>query len=302
MKNTIYVEHKNFVSVKDQSLCFKNVIDKTEKYIPFEDLGMIIFDNVDSYFTSSVVTTCIEENVGILFCGKNHTPIAEINSNYNHNKKLERLKLQLTLSQKTKNRLWKKIVVSKIVNQNDCLLNITADETSFNMLVSISKEVQEGDSSNRESYAAILYFIALFGKDFRRGRYTDVINAGLNYGYAILRSAIRKELAIFGFEMSIGIFHRSSENPFNLSDDLIEPFRPFVDAIVYEEILSKNISELTKEIRIKLINVLFVKCIIDDKVYCLNDAIRVCVSSLIECYEKDSAKYLKLPSLIEVGP
>ncbi len=193
-----------------------------------------------------------------------------------------------------------KIISSKIINQSECLIAQTNDRIKYNELVITSKEVKEGDIDNREAYAALIYFDCLFGKDFKRGRYQDKINAALNYGYALIRAVIRKELAIAGFEMSIGIFHRSSENPFNLSDDLIEPFRPFIDSIVYEEMIINNAPSFDREQRINLMKIFIEKCIIDNKVYSINDAIKCCVISLIGCLENDSAKHLKLPSFIEL--
>lgn len=301
MKDVIYVEHKNFVSVKGESLCFKNVIQKTERYLPFEDISMIIFDNVESYFSNAVINICVEHSIGILFCDNKHSPIAAISSNFCHSKKLERLNYQLCVSQKTKNRLWRKIIVSKINNQSECLIQVNKDINIAEKLSAVAKNVKEGDIDNREAYAANIYFDSLFGEDFKRGRYTDFINSGLNYGYALCRALIRKELAICGFEMSFGIFHKSSENPFNLSDDIIEAFRPFVDAIVYEEILVKKVEAFGRDERKSLTRIFFEKCVIDNKVYTITDAVKICVSSLIACYEKDSASNLKLPSFIELG-
>lgn len=300
MKDIIYVEHKTFISVKDTSLCFANVVNKTEKYIPFEDIGMLIFDNIDSYFSNRIINECVKNNIGLIFCDNNHSPISEIQSNFSHRKKLQRLTSQLSVSQKTRFRMWKKIVSSKIINQAECILSENSNLSTFNELMVTSKEVKEGDVDNREAYAANIYFNCLFGIEFKRGRYKDIINSSLNYGYALIRSVIRKELAIHGFEMSLGIFHRSTENPFNLSDDLIEPFRPFVDALVYQEIVQSQNVTFNRENRINLLKILIEKCVIDNKVYTLSDAVKCCVESLISCYENDSAKYLKLPGFIEL--
>lgn len=299
MKDVIYVEHKNFVSVKENSLCFKNLVNQTTKYIPIEDVGFLIFDNIDSYFSNEVVSLCIENDIGIIFCGKNHSPIAEVHSLYGNRRKLVRINAQIALSQRTRFRLWKKIVSAKILNQSMCVLYETRNTYKSNELTLIAKDVKEGDSDNREAYAAHVYFPCLFGSDFNRGRFLDVVNSALNYGYAILRSIIRKELAVAGFEMSIGIFHRSSENPYNLSDDIIEPFRPFVDAIVYREIVLKKIETFDRDQIIKLLSIFVEKCIIDERVFTISDAIKCCVESLIDCIENDSSRNIKLPSFIE---
>lgn len=300
MKDIIYVEHKNYVSVKETSLCFKNVIDQSEKYIPFDDIGTLIFDNIESYFSNKVVNECVKNNIGLIFCDTNHSPISEIQSNFSHRRKLQRLTSQLSISQKTRFRLWKKIISSKIINQAECILASSNNSSMYNELAITSKEVKDGDIDNREAYAANIYFDCLFGNEFKRGRYQDIINSSLNYGYALIRSVIKKELAVHGFEMSLGIFHKSTENPYNLSDDLIEPFRPFVDALVFHDIVQSRAETFSREHRIKLLQVLIEKCVIDSKVYTLSDAVRCCVESLIHCYDNDSAKYLKLPSFIEL--
>ncbi len=115
MKDVIYVEHKNFISVKGHSLSFKNLINKTIKYIPIEDISMVIFDNIDSYFSNQVVNVCVNNDIGMIFCGINHSPIADISSTYCHRKKLESIKSQLTVSYKTKQRLWKKLFLQKLL-------------------------------------------------------------------------------------------------------------------------------------------------------------------------------------------
>lgn len=300
MKDVIYVEHKNFVSVKDHSICFKNHVKKTAKYIPIDEIQYLVFDNLTSNLTSEVVAVCIQNNIGIIFCGKNHSPIAEVNSQFLHRKRSERVKSQIYLSQRTKNRLWKKIIVAKIRNQSNCLKNEVESHYYAKMLMNISWCVKEGDRDNREAFAAHVYFPALFDKNFKRGRFNDVVNSALNYGYALLRAMIRKELAIVGFEMSLGIFHHSSENPFNLCDDIIESFRPFVDALVYREIYLTDMQSFDRDQRIKMLSIFVEKCIIDDKVYSISDAIRCCVESLISCFEKNHATSIKLPSFLEI--
>jgi CRISPR-associated protein Cas1 len=122
----------------------------------------------------------------------------------------------------------------------------------------------------------------------------------LNYGYSIIRSAIRRELVLHGFEPSLGINHSSNENPFNLSDDIIEPYRPFVDAIVLDSILSKETESFTEEDKKILIEeILTSSCRINEKVYYLYDAIKETVESLMNCYRTNTASGIHLPKLIE---
>lgn len=301
MKDIIYIEHKHFISTKNESFRFVNTVTKNEFFIPFDEVDYLIFDNEHSYFSKSVVSVCLQRNIGIIFCDAKHVPLTTITSEFGYYQRLKNLELQWNLSSKTKNRLWRKIVISKINNQATCINEWTKQKETVTNIILTGKQVTEGDSTNREAYASRLYFTALFGKDFRRGRFEDSINAGLNYGYAIIRAAIRKEIIYHGLEPSLGIHHCSSENPFNLSDDLIEPFRPFVDSFVYEKIYATGISDFQLAVKKELLKILFEKCVIDGKVYSLSDAIKIATESLLQSIKEDKVTPLLLPSFIEGG-
>lgn len=301
MKDIIYVEKKNFVSIKDESLKFKNVITEKITYIPIDEVEWLVFTNQDSWFSHMLVTKCLERKIGILFCDEKHSPKACLVSSYGHSQRVKRLELQISLVKKTRNRIWRKIVMGKINNQSKALLECTGNYQESSKLELIGKQVQEGDTTYRESHASRMYFKELFGEGFKRGRYKDPVNAGLNYGYAILRSLIRQELVMHGLEPSVGINHHSNENPFNLSDDIIEVFRPFVDIRVYEFIFKNEVAVFSNEDKNCLFNLFLDKCVINDKVHSIPNAIRIMISSYIKCLENNSAAPLKLPSFIEGG-
>lgn len=300
MKDVIYVENHYFVTVKENSIKFRNVIDKSEKFYLFEEIEAIIFDHYKSYFSHKLVIKCIENDIAIIFCDKKHSPLTQLISSYGMTHRLQRIQSQFQLSGRTRDRIWKKIVVNKIINQSKCLENNLHNE-NVKLLVNLAKDVSTGDKSNKEAQAARIYFKDLYGKQFKRGRYNDIINSGLNYGYSILRSFIKKELALHGFEMSLGIKHQSKENPFNLADDIIEVFRPFVDNIVYEIVFKNNIKTFDINEKKLLLNVLYEKCIIDKKVVRLLDSVKIVVQSLIKCYDENAPTPLSLPKMIEVG-
>ncbi len=301
MKDIVYVEHQHYVSVVQSSFRFVNLVSKEERFIPFDDVEWLIFDHERSYFSNRLVSLCMEKNIGVMFCDKKHSPLTCLTPDYGHSQKLARLKLQIALTKKMKNRLWRKIIIAKINNQADCIALMTTNKQTAKTIQLMGKQVTEGDKTNRESQAARVYFPTLFGTGFKRGRYDDAVNASLNYGYALLRAVIRKELIIHGFEPSLGINHESSENPFNLSDDMIESYRPFVDAYVYEMIYTDLVLSLGVEEKKKLLHIFFEKCIIEGKVCTILDAIKVTVISYKHCLEEDSSAPLKLPVFIEVG-
>ncbi|WP_227872616.1 type II CRISPR-associated endonuclease Cas1 [Jeotgalibaca ciconiae] len=297
----MYVEHQYYVSVRGNSFRFANLVTKEEHFVPLDEIEWLIFNNEKSYFTKRLVTVCMEKGIGILFCDLKHNPGCLLSTSYGHSQRVTRLRTQLALQKKTKNRLWRKIVIAKINNQADCLAEALHKEDATKKIRSIGKTVVEGDPHNREAYAARIYFINLFGAGFRRGRFDDAVNASLNYGYALVRALIRRELALHGLEASLGIKHESVENPFNLSDDIIEAYRPFVDAMVYEKIYDKKIISLELEEKKQLLQVFMEKCVIDNKVFTINDAVSVTVESYIKCIEENSAAPLKLPMFIEGG-
>lgn len=301
MKDIIYVENHHFVSVKGESIKFKNIIDKSEQYFLVDDIEALIFDSHKSYFSHGLIIKCIEIDIAVLFCDYKHSPATQILSNYGMVKRLQRVQSQLQFSAKSKDRVWKKIVVCKISNQVMCLENNTQASQITQYMKALTKGVRGRDVTNREAVAARVYFKHLYGPDFKRGRFDDAINAGLNYGYAVVRSFIKKELALHGYEMSLGVKHQSLENPFNLVDDIIEVYRPFVDSKVYELIFKDNVQVFSLEEKKALIRVLYEPCIIDKKIMKLLDAVKMTTHSLNQCYKNNSAKYLLLPQMIEVG-
>lgn len=267
----------------------------------YDDVDTLIFDNVNGYLSNKLIQKCVEHGISLIFCDEKHSPLLLLDNLYNQKKRFELLNDQLTVGNKVKNRLWSKIVLSKINNQAQCLEETGHSKINVSLIKSIKNNITEGDKHNVEAYAAREYFPMMFGKNFKRGRYDDIVNASLNYGYSILRALIRKEIVIHGLEPSFGIHHASVENPFNLSDDLIEPYRAFVDELVYESILPKNHEQLDSEDREDIVKILFEKCVIDNKVYCLGGAIKVTVNSYLNCLNNKSSSNLKLPTFIEGG-
>lgn len=298
MLNIVYVENRQVVTVKKYSLRFFNMVTKEERFIPFEDIDYLIFDTGSSLFSEKLVEKCVENRISLLFLDRKHTPVAAYESIYGQENRLDTLKKQFKATSRFKKRIWRKIVIAKVQNQATCIEQNCNDEGTSYLLRDISQKVTEGDGKNYESYAARKYFPILFGKNFKRGRYSDIVNVGLNYGYAILRSVIRNELIMHALEPSFGIHHVSVNNPYNLSDDLIEPFRPFVDSLVFENIYDKGTNELDKKM---LVDVLMERCVIDGKVYRLGDAIRKTVESYLRCLNTNAISDILLPQMIEGG-
>lgn len=301
MRDILYIENRKFVGVTHDSFKIEDVIDKEKQYFLFDEVDYLIFDSQASYLSERVIEVCMDHDITLIFCDKTHTPHVAIATVYGQLERFKKLSSQIELPKKIKDRLWRKIVMAKINNQADCILFCRQNQSNFQVIQSIGKRVDEGDKQNQEAYAARLYFPNLFGKTFKRGRYQDITNSSLNFGYTLIRNVIRKQLALKGFEPVFGLHHASTENPFNLSDDLIEAYRPFVDCKIYELLQSNHYSELTVELKKEIIKILLEKCVINGKVYTLSDAIKMTVASYGRCVEEKSSASLRLPAFIEVG-
>lgn len=208
------------------------VIEQAEKYtVPLEDISALLIESCQVVLTAGAVSALAEHGVTVFFCDEKHLPSCQLLPVNQYCRQRKLLMAQCALSKPLQKQLWQRIVVSKIRNQARCLE--LARRQGADALRKLAGEVLSDDSTNREATAAALYFPALFGEGFFRGG-DDPRNAALNYGYAILRGSIARNLVVHGLEPCIGIHHRSELNNFNLADDLIEPFRPLVDLYVAE--------------------------------------------------------------------
>lgn len=199
---------------------------KGESQIPLDDIYSALILSEDILISTNVISELVERNTPIIFCDSKYNPTASLLQHNGHYLTQKRQNAQIELSDIQKGRLWQKLVKQKILNQHLLLqkLNITTDR-----LYKFHHEVEVHDKNNHEAQAARFYWQTLFGNEFRRDTNMPGTNAFLNYGYAILRSAIARNVAASGLTPTLGVHHNNFENPFCLVDDLIEPFRPIVD-------------------------------------------------------------------------
>lgn len=299
MKNILYVANGYFVGITNNGIKMKNLVNKQLKYFSFDDVSIIVFDNPRSYFSEEFIRECVRRDVALLFSDEKHSPYLLCETIYGQINRFAVLKKQLSVHQKTKKRLWHKIVVRKIKNQAFCLKLLKKNKADE--IESMAAKIKGDDQHNQEAIAAKIYFREMFGENFKRGRYDDLINASLNYGYAIIRMFIRKEIVSHGLEPAFGIKHVSTENPFNLSDDLIEAYRPFVDYYVTIRVLHNDHQILSVRDKQVIVDILRQQCIIDGKVCYLTDAIKITVNSYLSSLSSESSKFLLLPTFIKGG-
>lgn len=297
MFRTLIVQQGEYLSVSNNWLVVSSSEDATR--IPIEDIYCLIVDNLQTNITPSVLNRITSEGGHILFCNEKHLPVAAVYPHNTHYKPYGVLKRQLLMENKFKDILWQKIISAKLKAQAEVVRLCSRDFATRNHLERLSREVSLGDKENREGLGAKIYFKSLYGAEFIRF-YDDGINAALNYGYTILRSATIKTLCAYGYQTVLGIHHISESNPFNLADDMMEPLRPLIDLWVYKN--RENLVEeyLYREQRRSLVNIVNEEVEFEGKQMKMRNALDRYIGSLTSVLEKQNLDLLKIPSIIDL--
>jgi CRISPR-associated protein Cas1 len=260
--------------------------------IPIEDIGIVILDNPQITLSQALIKALGGNNSVIISCDDHHLPLGIMLPMYAHNTFTEKMRYQVESSLPLKKNLWQQTVVAKINNQAR-LLEMSGMEVQ--QMDYWKKQVRSGDPDNFEARAAAFYWERLFSDlgPFRRHRFGGPPNNLLNYGYAILRAVVARSLVASGLIPSIAIHHRNKYNPFCLADDIMEPYRPFVDMKVLH-ILSQyeEIDELTRDIKKELLSIPVMDIVIDRKSSPLLVGVQRTTASLASCFEGKSKKLL----------
>lgn len=291
LKRTLVFSNPMSLSLKNCQLVLAFKDDPDNKMtIPIEDIGVVIIENQQVSITVPLMNALIEGNVQVVVCNDRGMPSAMLQSLESNNLQGENLRNQMNAGEVMKKQLWKQIVEAKIRNQA-ALLNKVGQEGDI--LKQYYRNVKSGDSDNREGIAARVYFSELFGESFIRDRTLPGINALLNYGYTILRAATARALVFSGLLPAIGIFHHNRSNAFPLADDIMEPYRPYVDEIVYALSMQGKM-ELTKDVKADLIQVLYADTQFSKVIRPLSVGLTFTSSSLSKCFAKEQTR-LSLP-------
>jgi CRISPR-associated protein Cas1 len=200
--------------------------------VPFEDIAVIVLNSREITLTHPVLSACAEYGISLFSTGDNHQPNGVFLPFLPHSRTTRMQRLQLSLDKPTAKRAWARMVQAKISNQARCMQLAGVEDAE--RLMSYARRVRSGDSGNLEAQASAYYFPQLFGRGFARSQ-DGWINAALDYGYAVMRGACARALVAHGMLPSLGLFHSSEQNAFNLADDLIEPYRPVVDLHVFTQ-------------------------------------------------------------------
>ncbi|MCL2079347.1 MAG: type II CRISPR-associated endonuclease Cas1 [Oscillospiraceae bacterium] len=202
----------------------------TEQRVFLDDVNVLILESTAISLTTYLLKELASKKVKTIFCDELHNPYGELSPFYNNTSCTANIAEQIAWEKVRKDAVWRNIIKEKIKNQAEVLRSIGECEKA-EMLQAYAEDVRDGDISNREGHAAKVYFNALFGNSFSRGQ-DNQINAALNYGYALILSVFNREIVAFGYLTQLGINHHNTYNYFNLSCDLMEPVRPFVDLLV----------------------------------------------------------------------
>lgn len=296
IKRTILVENKSSITTKNQQLVIKSEI--RESTIPIEDIGFLVLDHAEIYLSIPAMNLVVEHNTAIIICNSNHLPNGMLLNLNSHHIQQEIFKNQIEASIPLKKQLWQQTIVEKIRNQGELLAKITTNKNTFEFLAS---KVLSGDTSNMEGVAAQQYWKHFpppnHEKDgIKRERYGDYPNNFLNYGYAILRAATARALAGSGLLNTLGIHHKNKYNAFALADDIMEPFRPLVDEIVFKIMKRYPEQELNTAIKAELLQLLTQTVYFKEEKSPLMVGLQKTASSLQQCYTGDRKK-IKYPKL-----
>lgn len=294
LKRTLYIGNPAYLKLKDNQLKIEDPITNEIKgSATVEDLGFIVLDNYQITLSHQLIVALQGKNVAIISCDAQHLPFGLMLPMNGHVEHSERLKHQLNMSEPLRKQLWKQTVEAKISQQ---MLLLKKLKKNHEPMVNYLNNVKSGDSTNMEGIAAQYYWKNLF-KDFLREREGEAPNNFLNFGYAILRSIVARALVSSGLNPTLGIFHRNKYNPYCLADDIMEPYRPYVDELVYKLMfLPTRPQELNREVKAELLKITTCDVMMMQKIRPLMVSVSSTTSSLYKCYTNEQ-RVIRYPML-----
>lgn len=257
--------------------------------IHLSEISMLIVESTAVSLTAGLLSELTKRKIKVIFCDEKRNPSSELVSYYGSHDTSAKVRQQVVWTAEIKKMMWTEIVSEKIRNQQRFLEDLGKKENV--MLTEYLKEIQPGDTTNREGHAAKVYFNAVFGMDFSRS--LDIpINAALNYGYGIILSTFNREIVSNGYITQLGLFHDNMFNQFNLGSDLMEPFRILVDRKVYE----MKPEKFEKEEKLQLVNILNQEVTIDGKRNYVVNAIKIYCKSVFDAINDNDVSLIRFYS------
>lgn len=291
IKRTLHFGNPAYLSTKNHQLVVSYPNGEPCKTVAIEDVGVIVLEDQQITISNGLLEKLTANNVAVITCNSQHLPTGLLLPLNGHTEQSERYKNQINCSVPLKKNLWQQTVVAKINNQAALLKTKGFDTEKMDYW---ARSVTSGDIQNHEARAAAYYWKNILGiEGFNRYRDGMPPNNLLNYGYAILRAVCARALVSSGLLPTLGIFHRNKYNAYCLADDIMEPYRPFVDLIVCQLIANNStVEELTTELKKQLLGVVAIDVIMENKKSPLMVAMSRTTNSLNECFEGTSRKIL----------
>ena len=304
IKRTLYFGNPSYLSIKNAQLNIrlpeveKNDLLPTEfkrdalATIPVEDIGIVVIDNPQITLTSGLLQALQENNVAVIICDYRHMPQSLLLPIEGNSIQQERYDAQLAASEPLKKQLWQQTVIQKIKNQASALDSL---KLQSDYLIPLHRNVKSGDTDNCEATAAVYYWQTIFKhvSGFVRHREGPAPNHYLNYGYAILRATMARSIVAAGLLPTLGIFHKNRYNAYCLADDLMEPYRPYVDQIVHQMVAEMGTTdEMTKEHKAILLKIPAIDVTIDGEKSPLMIATQRTAVSIVKCFNGEQRKIL----------
>lgn len=271
----------------DYKIGFLVVRGVETKRILLDEIAVLVIANPAVSFTGFLIEALTEKKIKVIFCDSKRSPIAELIPHHGSHDSSAKIRAQMDWDQATKDVIWRDIVCEKIRKQSEHLKDVGQEKSSL-LLQEYISQVELADATNREGHAAKVYFNALFGMDFTRSADTPT-NAALNYGYSLILSTFNREVSANGYLTQLGISHGNMFNHFNLSCDLMEPFRILVDRMVYE----KQFEYFNKDEKHEMWNLLNDRVLIDGQSQTLLNAIRIYTKSVLDAMNDQDVSEIK---------
>ena len=292
IKRTLFFGNPAYLSTKNEQLVVSfPEEEKPQATIPIEDLGYVVLEDPQITITNGLLAKLVQNKTAVITCDKQHLPCSFLQPLVGHSEQTERIRHQLNASVPLKKNLWQQTVTAKIENQAAHLLHTGKNALKLKRWAT---EVKSGDAQNHEAIAAAYYFQNLFNiQGFSRNQKGVAPNNLLNYGYAILRAVTARALVSSGMLPSVGIYHHNKYNAFCLADDVMEPYRPFVDAMVKQVVDSgEAYEELNSNLKVLLLRIPAMDVVIDGKQSPLMVAMSRTTNSLYDCFLGSSRRML----------
>jgi CRISPR-associated protein Cas1 len=289
IKRTLYFGNPAYLKTMNEQLIIE-LSREEARSVPIEDIGIVILDHQQITITQAVLAKLLANNTAVITCDHTHHPVGLQLCLEGHTLQSQKFKAQISASLPLKKQLWQQTVMAKIENQAAVL---KSERSENKYLISLAAKVRSGDAGNLEAKAALYYWKNIFPEflEFTRQREGVPPNNLLNYGYAILRAVVARSLVASGLLPTLGIFHRNQYNAYCLADDIMEPYRPYVDKVVCDIVrMNGRFLELGPGMKKQLLGIPAMDVIIEGQQSPLMNAVQRTTASLAKCFEGETRK------------